>query len=332
MHAGSTAGRRPALAGTRHASARERVACSVASRAPEDTFTAAPADSESVQPRRWGCRLAGQSRPYRSRNRPGCRSRRGRRGCVVASPAGGAQPLGLVFVTSRLTGSRQTPIPAALPLDRLPQSALAERSSWCPVEPRDPVPYRASALPNGSCHPAFHRTGADASPRSAKRGLAARADTAAAEIAMRPHQQQGDRRRQHGQEKRAKRVELCDKDHAVSTSRQPGRIEGLLGCFVNVAKRHPTRGRNALTGLELGCKTGGAVAEPSHFAFKPFPTVSRRNETASPAHGDRPIHRRTPNVVVSRKRMLSMASMSSARQRIETVTPGRFFFIWIAVV
>ena len=42
--------------------------------------------------------------------------------------------------------------------------------------------------------------------------------------------------------------------------------------------------------------------------------------------------RRTPSVVVSRNRIASMRSMSAALHITLSMTPGRFFFIWIGTV
>ena len=42
-------------------------------------------------------------------------------------------------------------------------------------------------------------------------------------------------------------------------------------------------------------------------------------------------YRRMPRVVVSRKRISSIAGIFGSSQRTETITPGRFFFIWIGV-
>ena len=44
------------------------------------------------------------------------------------------------------------------------------------------------------------------------------------------------------------------------------------------------------------------------------------------------VQRRTPKVLVSRNRIASTAAASAGRQSTVSVTPGRFFFIWMAVV
>ena len=81
-----------------------------------------------------------------------------------------------------------------------------------------------------------------------------------------------------------------------------------------------------------GAKRGGPSPEPADLALDRAPRRVDRVRLPAQHRPRRAIQRRTPSVVVSLNRMSSMAAASAGRQRTVSFTPGRFFFIWMAVV
>ena len=115
--------------------------------------------------------------------------------------------------------------------------------------------------------------------------------------------------------------------------RRPGsaRDKRGMGGVVNLAERGrpartATRAQSSCSGLKVG---GRPSIQPS------FPFTGP-NRVATSVACRRSLCRltgylRTPSVVVSRKRISSMSPILGSSQITETMTPGRFFFIWTGV-
>ena len=107
--------------------------------------------------------------------------------------------------------------------------------------------------------------------------------------------------------------------------------ERLLRGGVDLAERHVVFDGDAAARFVLRREMDRAVVQPAELAVdRPpggchLPDLARSTCRAV-------VQRRMPNVPVSRKTIASMAAIFSARQRTESFTPGRFFFIWMAVV
>ena len=109
------------------------------------------------------------------------------------------------------------------------------------------------------------------------------------------------------------------------------RGEGPLGRGVHFLKRQAALRRDAAARFVLRAKwTEPSSNRPSLPSTGPQAVATCRTSRGSTCRAVG--QRRMPKVPVSRKTIASIAAMVSGRQRIESFMPGRFFFIWMAVV
>ena len=105
----------------------------------------------------------------------------------------------------------------------------------------------------------------------------------------------------------------------------------MLGRSVYFVKRNLVLRCDPATRLVLRCKMDRAILQATELAVDQTPSGCHLADLAR-QHMSRGRPATNAQVPVSRKTIASMAAIFSKGQRIESFTPGRFFFIWMAVV